>query len=135
MQKHNYLEIAEDMIFDGVDKDEVERNVKSKVLLSDEEKIALTSQINDIHVSYEFWKQERSNNIIQLALGIILFTFGLSITLITYFSNSSNFIVAFGLILGGAYLSWKKYLAIINPKDAQLKPRTKKFRGNFHKQK
>jgi len=133
MQKHNYLNFAKEMVFDGKDKDFIEQKINQSIILNKEEKIALTSHINDFHVEYELMNQEISNHKIQFAIGIILLSLGLIISIFTFLSSSSSFILCFGLIIGGAYLSWKKYLAIKNPKDTKLKPRTKKFKGKFHK--
>lgn len=57
-----------------------------------------------------------------MIMGGVLLLVGIIITLGTYFSGSSEYIISYGAILVGAWLLWKGYKGYQNPIIPNHKP-------------
>lgn len=127
MNKEALEKIATDLIYQGKEYEDVRRELLKR---SSDSKLIddLLFELENDFVYYQLNAQKKSDYMNRMILGAVLFLLGTGITLMTYFSNSSSYMLFFGAILGGAWIfkeAYKSYHEPLEP-DSTLKNRFKR---------
>ena len=122
------MEVIKEMAYAGKEYEEIIKELQRYKEEMGEESIRLaTNQIDDYIVNYLLAKQEKSKGLNKVVLGLTLFFIGIGVTGYTYFDSDSQYLLAYGLILVGAWISkegYKVYLKTIE----ELIPKKNIFR-------
>jgi len=87
----------------------------------------IKDKINDYIVEYQLASQEKSKALNQLIVGSVLFIIGMAFTGGSFFGSSSRYLLAYGLILSGAWTFKEAYKIYRLPLE-DLVPRRSRFR-------
>lgn len=98
----------------GKDYDDIKRYLSKKGLSSEDKKKLL--KLADQHIlQYEFARQARSKAVVRMILGGVILFIGLLITFGTMLMGNSQYILAYGAILVGAWILKEAYKAYKRP--------------------
>ena len=129
MEHQELIAIIQEMAFNGKDSYEIEKELeKNRDKYSDESINLAKREIDDYIVSFQLASQEKSKALNQILLGSVLFLIGIGVTGYTYFGNTSQYILAYGAILAGAWILKEGYKTYRKPIE-ELIPR----RNIFHR--
>ncbi len=128
MDQQGLLEIVKEMAFGGRDYESIVTELeKHKGSIPEESMNLVKRKIDDYIVTYQLGNQERSKALNQVFIGVFLFLFGMGITGYTYLSSNSQYVLAFGAILSGAWVAKEEYKSYRKPIE-ELIPRKNIFR-------
>jgi hypothetical protein len=128
MEHQELTAIIQEMAFNGKDSYEIEKEIdRNKDKYSDELINLAKSEIDDYVVSYQLASQEKSKALNQILIGAVLSLMGIAVTAYTYFGNTSQYILAYGAILAGAWILKEGYKTYRKPVE-ELIPRNGIFR-------
>lgn len=107
MKEKELSGLIREMAMNGKDALVIEKEIDKISYKYPEEELRLAKKEIDLHVvNFVLASQEKSKAFTQILIGIILLTLGLGITGYTFFSSSSQYILAYGAIFIGV---WKIY--------------------------
>ena len=128
MEYQELISIIQRLAFEGKDFYEIEREIENKKDKYSEESIKLAKKsIDEYIVNFQLASQEKSKALNQILLGSVLFLIGVGVTGYTYFGNTSQYILAYGAILAGAWILKEGYKTYRKPIE-DLIPRRNIFR-------
>jgi len=123
------LSLIKHLAFSGKDYEEILQALEdNKQNFTEDSLESAKDKINDYIVKYQLASQVKSNALNQLIIGGVLFLVGLVITGGSYtFSTDGRYLLAYGLILGGAWTFKEGYKIYRLPLE-DLVPRKSRFR-------
>ncbi len=119
--------LVKKLAFSGKDYEQIVQVLENrKEAFSEASLAAAKDKIDDYVVAYQLASQQRSKGFNQMIMGILLFTVGASVTLVSYFAAWDTYLLAYGGILGGAWIGKEGYKIYQMPLE-KLVPRINRF--------
>lgn len=122
------ISLARELAFEGEDYDTIKRKIKPK--LSDDDLSVAMRMADEFIVDYELATQEKSKILSYIIMGGGIFLLGIIITSYTFFSGASEYIIAYGSILGGAWFAVRNFILYKKPIE-DFAPRKGRLRKRF----
>ena len=128
MKELALIEVVRKMAYSGKDYETIIKEIDRKKNRYTEENISHAKRkVDDFIVEYQLANQEKSKALNQILIGLFLFLIGAGITGYTYFSKNSQYVIAYGAILIGAWILKEGYKKYQKPIE-ELLPRKRMFR-------
>ncbi|MCB9323876.1 MAG: hypothetical protein H6571_09095 [Lewinellaceae bacterium] len=128
MENQDLIEIVKEMAFSGKDYESIKKELQRYSAKSSNESINFAkSKIDDYIVKFQLASQEKSKALNQIIIGLVLFLLGIGITGYTYFRGNSQYFLAYGAILIGAWIFKEGYKTYRKPIE-ELVPGKNVFR-------
>ncbi len=102
--------LIKNLAFSGKDYDQIIGVLEENKPGFSETSIELAkNKIDDHIVAFQLASQEKSKGLNQLIMGSALLIIGATITIFSYLSDKDSYILAYGAILGGAWIAKEGY--------------------------
>ncbi len=127
MSKKDPKKLAKKLAFSGKDHDQIVKILENhQDNFSEEELASAFLKLDDYLVGYQLASQAKSKGFNQLLVGMLLFTIGASVTLVSWLADGDRYLLAYGAILGGAWIGKEGYKIYQMPLE-KLVPRINRF--------
>ncbi|MCB0705943.1 MAG: hypothetical protein KDC34_11560 [Saprospiraceae bacterium] len=125
------LDTCHEMIFNGKDYLDVKKYLESLQLEKEAEKLLLL-KADEMLVQYQLFSQHKTQAINVMLAGGLILLIGLAFTIGTYILGKSRYILAYGIILSGAWILKRGYAKYrLSPEQALQS--TKGRKGKFER--
>lgn len=115
MNENEHFDLIQKMVHSGKKYDEIKKKLDTILPRNTENWQHIYTVIDDRIIEYELLKQEKSNGLVQVKVGVLLLMLGLIITGFSYFSGANRYILCLGLILVGSFISKEGYKRYTSP--------------------
>lgn len=119
------LALCDKLFSQGYDKDGILNRLEMDAM-SQAEKARVFMHVDDLITKSALANQVRSTYSIQFVIGVILFSMGSLITVGTFLVGKSQFVLAYGLILSGAWLAKEGYKKNRSTIDVSANPKIRR---------
>lgn len=122
---------CQELAFQGVEYEDIRKELE-QFQLSEEERRQLLDKTDEFIVQYQLHQQHKAGALVQMLLGGAVLSIGLAVTIGTYLSDGSHYVIAFGAILAGYWGLRKGYSKYKEP-PGRYEIRGLKKRSKFNR--
>ena len=127
MEHQELITLVRELAYSGKRAQEIERELQRISGRYSDESIGIAwRKIDDFVIDFQLATQEKSKAFNQLLIGVLVLMAGVGVTGYTYFSGMRQYVLAYGAILGGAWIAKEGYKIYRQPIE-KLVPRRRLF--------